>query len=192
MKESSHTNPKLLIIFTTLSFYLTAAAAHSPAAALAATPASSQSEKDEFLKAHNELRAKMQEPELMWDTMWEEYARKYGAQRAVQDCRLEHLQGPYGENLFFGGGASWTPRDAVVEWVQEDKSYDAKTNSCQPGQQCGHYTQIIWKSSCKLGCVKFLCKSGYTCAICEYDPPGNYVGENPLDGVTDESDSISV
>lgn len=67
LKESSHTNPKLLIIFTTL--YLTAAAAHSPAAALAATPASSQSEKDEFLKAHNELRAKMQEPELMWDTM---------------------------------------------------------------------------------------------------------------------------
>src|SRR3979409_941582 len=50
----------------------------------------------------------------------------------------------------------------------------------------GHFTQVVWKSTTKLGCAKNTCSLGGvsgTLWACEYDPPGNdpsVVGQNVL------------
>ncbi|MDH3976346.1 MAG: hypothetical protein OEV42_18935 [Deltaproteobacteria bacterium] len=42
----------------------------------------------------------------------------------------------------------------------------------------GNYTQVIWKKTRPAGCAKALC-SGSALVVCNYDPPGNVVGEKP-------------
>lgn len=53
-----------------------------------------------------------------------------------------------------------------------------------PGKMCGHYTQIVWRDSVRLGCASVNCLNGGMYAICSYDPPGNYIGESPFDSAS--------
>ncbi|CAN0891236.1 Pathogenesis-related protein 1 [Linum grandiflorum] len=39
---------------------------------------------------------------------------------------------------------------------------------------------MIWKQSTRIGCAKVVCRSGDTFVSCNYDPPGNFVGEKPF------------
>ncbi|KAF3434511.1 hypothetical protein FNV43_RR21596 [Rhamnella rubrinervis] len=91
---------------------------------------------------------------------------------------LVHSRGPYGENL------AWSSSDlsgtaAVNMWVGEKAHYNYNSNSCASGQQCGHYTQVVWRNSVRVGCAKVLCNNGGAFIICNYDPPGNYNGQRP-------------
>ncbi|CAN1760555.1 Pathogenesis-related protein 1 [Linum perenne] len=39
---------------------------------------------------------------------------------------------------------------------------------------------VIWRSSSRIGCAKAACSGGRgTFVICNYNPPGNYVGQKP-------------
>ncbi|KAK4254085.1 hypothetical protein QN277_009514 [Acacia crassicarpa] len=68
---------------------------------------------------------------------------------------------------------------AVKLWVNEKAYYDYSSNSCAAGKQCGHYTQVVWKNTIRVGCAKVRCNNGGTFISCNYDPPGNYVGRRP-------------
>ncbi|KAM2731092.1 hypothetical protein EV2_034798 [Malus domestica] len=68
---------------------------------------------------------------------------------------------------------------AVDLWVAEKADYSYESNSCAAGKVCGHYTQVVWRNSARVGCAKVRCSSGGTFIGCNYDPPGNYVGEKP-------------
>ncbi|VVA89669.1 unnamed protein product [Arabis nemorensis] len=138
----------------------------------------------EFLFAHNLIRARVGEPPLEWDGRLAAYARAWANQR-VGDCRLVHSNGPFGENIFWAGQNNWRPSDVVKVWADENRFYDVKSNTCQPEQMCGHYTQIVWKDSTKVGCARVDCSDGGIYAICVYNPPGNYEGENPFGSYTD-------
>uniref|UniRef100_A0A0A0LDA7 SCP domain-containing protein n=1 Tax=Cucumis sativus TaxID=3659 RepID=A0A0A0LDA7_CUCSA len=133
----------------------------------------------EFLQAHNKFRSAFHIQPLTWDRNLTRFARRWGEQRAA-DCRMIHSYGPYGENMFWGKLEHWTPTEVVNSWAGEDKHYNLDTNECADGQTCGHYTQIIWKESLRLGCVRVNCDNGGLLVICEYDPPGNYVNEKPI------------
>lgn len=136
----------------------------------------------QFLFAHNIVRATKWELPLVWDTQLENYARWWAGQRK-SDCALRHSFPEYdfklGENIFWGSGSAWTPSDAVREWAAEEKYYTYNTNSCAAGQQCGHYTQIVWRRTRRVGCARVVCDSGDVFMTCNYDPVGNYVGERP-------------
>ncbi|KAH1117125.1 hypothetical protein GLYMA_17G066100v4 [Glycine max] len=99
---------------------------------------------------HNLVRAAKWELPLMWDFQLEQYARWWAGQRKA-DCKLEHSFPEdgfkLGENIYWGSGSAWTPSDAVRAWADEEKYYTYATNTCVPGQMCGHYTQIVWKST---------------------------------------------
>jgi pathogenesis-related protein 1 len=69
--------------------------------------------------------------------------------------------------------------EAVKLWVDEKPYYDYNSNSCVNGEMCGHYTQVVWRKSLRIGCAKVKCDNGGTFITCNYDPPGNYVGERP-------------
>lgn len=132
-----------------------------------------------FLAAHNKVRLRAREPPFAWDPKLESYARRY-AQKRRRDCQLIHSAGPYGENIFWGGGDQWKVEDAVALWVKEHRFYDRGTRTCMQGRKCGHYTQVVWRDSTRLGCARIQCVNGDTFVVCCYDPPGNYIGENPF------------
>jgi pathogenesis-related protein 1 len=43
---------------------------------------------------------------------------------------------------------------------------------------CGHYTQIVWRDTTSVGCAAQSCPQGEIW-VCDYSPPGNYVGQHP-------------
>ncbi|GMH17821.1 hypothetical protein Nepgr_019662 [Nepenthes gracilis] len=133
---------------------------------------------NEYLAPQNAARRALRLPPLRWDRKLEAYAQWWGNQRRY-DCSMLHSNGPYGENIFWGAGDGWTPRQAVAGWLSERRFYDYSSNTCR-AVDCGHYTQIIWRATMRVGCAKVTCFAGAgTLFICDYDPPGNFSGERP-------------
>ncbi|GLT29037.1 hypothetical protein SLA2020_048520 [Shorea laevis] len=136
----------------------------------------------QFLFTHNMVRAAKWELPLLWDFQLEKYARWWAGQRKA-DCKPQHSfpedDFKLGENIYWGSGSDWKPGDAVSAWADEEKYYDYVTNSCQEGQMCGHYTQIVWKDTRRIGCARVVCDGGDVFMTCNYDPRGNYIGERP-------------
>ncbi|KAK4749225.1 hypothetical protein SAY87_026674 [Trapa incisa] len=141
----------------------------------------------EFLTAHNRVRASVNVPPLKWDNNVARYARRFAAKRAMA-CDMIHSRGPYGENIFWGQKDEWSPTQVVNFWAAESRHYNKNTNTCSADQVCGHYTQVVWQDSTKLGCATVKCFNGGMYAICNYDPPGNYTDESPFEShVTEET-----
>ncbi|XP_031123652.1 pathogenesis-related protein PR-1-like [Ipomoea triloba] len=134
---------------------------------------------NQFLAPQNAARSALHLRPLVWDTRLENYAKWYANQRRG-DCALMHSAGPYGENIFWGGGEGWMPVQAAAAWAAERRWYNYRYNSCAGGQECGHYTQIVWRETRRVGCARVACSGGKGVFMtCNYDPPGNYIGERP-------------
>jgi hypothetical protein len=84
---------------------------------------------------------------------------------------------PYyvGENVF-GSSGNTTPQQVVNLWASEAANYNYQNNSCSG--VCGHYTQIVWRTSVDLGCAKGECPNltYRTSVVCNYGPGGNSGG----------------
>lgn len=145
---------------------------------------------DEMLRAHNAKRALHGSPPLVWDANL-----AAGAQDWANGCRKDasgnyahsHVQN-LGENLY--AWTNGTSQSAVDWWYAENKNYrwDDPLGSYHRGQQdfskaVGHFTQVVWKSTTKLGCGVHAC-DGYQYFVCRYgEEPGNWNVDNP--GVLD-------
>lgn len=138
---------------------------------------------------HNQVRAAVQTstplPPMQWDpdlaataAAWVAMCRDQDAPTGLIDHNPNRSVGhPYyvGENIFAGGNA--TAQQAVNLWAAEKANYDYATNTCNG--ICGHYTQIVWRTSIKLGCAKGTCPGltyGST-IVCNYGPGGNTGGK---------------
>ncbi|XVE94081.1 hypothetical protein REPUB_Repub01dG0250000 [Reevesia pubescens] len=143
-----------------------------------ALPTLAQNLQQQFLDAQNEARAEMKVNPMIWDDKLAAYAQNYANQR-IGDCDLVHSDGPYGENIAWGSG-DLSITDAVKMWIDEKAYYNYNSNTCAAGQVCGHYTQVVWRNTVGVGCAKVRCLNGGTFITCNYDPPGNYIGEKPF------------
>uniref|UniRef100_A0A0E0G6H9 non-specific serine/threonine protein kinase n=1 Tax=Oryza nivara TaxID=4536 RepID=A0A0E0G6H9_ORYNI len=161
----------------------------APAAAAAADSLGSA---QPFLDLQNRARADVGVAPLTWDDTVAAYARRYAATRKG-DCNLQHSGGPYGESIFWGSaGANWTAANAVASWASEKQFYNCSDGSCAGDQgghsekqfyKCGHYTQMVWAKTTKVGCAAVNCDADRgTFIICEYDPPGNVLGVQAYGG----------
>ncbi|CAL9218229.1 unnamed protein product, partial [Arabidopsis halleri] len=110
-------------------------------------------------------RAQVGVPNVVWDTTVATYALNYANSRKV-DCSLTNSGGPYGENLARGSSAIFTGVSAVASWVAEKPYYNHTSNSCIGGQQCKHYTQVVWSNSVKIGCARVPCNNGWYFVSC--------------------------
>ncbi|XP_043093709.1 GLIPR1-like protein 1 [Puntigrus tetrazona] len=93
-----------------------------------------------------------------------------------------------GENLWTGElYSSFKPESAVKMWKDEDVHYSLDANACTAGKVCGHYTQIVWADSYKVGCAAQACPNGVAhfttrpgvIFVCNYATAGNYAGVSP-------------
>ncbi|XP_052202018.1 pathogenesis-related leaf protein 4-like [Diospyros lotus] len=153
-----------LILFTVLATIHSSQAQNAP---------------QDYVNAHNAARAQVGVGPIAWDETVAAFARNYANQR-IGDCNLVHSGGggKYGENLAKGSG-DFTGKAAVDLWVAEKAFYNYNSNSCAAGKQCGHYTQVVWRNSVKVGCARVRCNNGWWFITCNYAPPGNYVGQKP-------------
>ncbi|XP_023538576.1 basic form of pathogenesis-related protein 1-like [Cucurbita pepo subsp. pepo] len=132
-----------------------------------------------YLALHNRARAQVGVGPMQWSNTVAAYAQAY-AEKRKGDCAMIHSTGPYGENIAAGYYPEFTGADAVKLWANEKPLYDHASNKCVGGE-CGHYTQMVWRSSVRLGCARVPCKANSQFVVCNYDPPGNYIGEKPYD-----------
>ena len=142
-----------------------------------------------FLAAHDAVRAAATPapspplPSMVWSSTASAAASAWASQ-----CIWSHDPAlGLGQNLYASTGAA-TPTAAVANWASEAADYDLASNTCRAGQVCGHYTQLIWRSSVGLGCAIERCTTGSPFAgadatwwnvVCDYAPPGNFVGQRP-------------
>ena len=134
--------------------------------------------------AHNAVRERLSLPDLLWDDALAAIALEW-AEQCVDDVspsglvdhnsgRSDDYEGYVGENIY-GSTGRVGPQDAVHSWASEQQYYDYDTNTCASGQQCGHYTQVVWRNTARVGCALVTCSdlrfSGTV--VCNYSPGGN-------------------
>ncbi|EJT48899.1 hypothetical protein A1Q1_01994 [Trichosporon asahii var. asahii CBS 2479] len=137
----------------------------------------------ELLQLHNDERAKYGASALEWDDGLAASAAEWASQ-----CVWQH-SGP-GENLAMGTFGYYTGADMFKMWTDEVQWY----NWAEPGPNpistapkdaaVGHWTQIVWKNSAKVGCAYNRCAAGKLTGdeslyiVCHFDPYGNVVTVN--------------
>lgn len=80
---------------------------------------------------------------------------------------------PVHENLYQGTAGHYTALDAAKGWESEKSLYDGGVIAERNYQRVGHFTQMVWRDTAKLGCGEAICNDTLP-AACNYDPPGNY------------------
>ncbi|XP_075867351.1 glioma pathogenesis-related protein 1 [Nelusetta ayraudi] len=155
---------------------------------------------DECVKEHNVARSSVRPGARgMKDMSWDDSLARV-AKAWAEQCMFEHNPkrgreiltysniSSVGENIWMGTPASiFSVEGAIKQWVDEKQQYNYESNTCSG--VCGHYKQVVWATSDKLGCSAHLCRSGVkktryadkegVIFVCNYAPAGNIVGQRP-------------
>jgi hypothetical protein len=153
----------------------------------------------EFVTAHNQARSGPLNPTPMpalppvsWDPVLADSAYGYlvkclstGSTPALVDHNANRSadyqalggSGYVGENIFGSSGGA-TPSAAVSSWMAEASQYDYNTS---PIGTAGHYTQVVWRASVRIGCAIVDCPNVtfHSTVLCDYSPGGNIQGQKP-------------
>ncbi|XP_078510835.1 GLIPR1-like protein 1 isoform X2 [Lissotriton helveticus] len=140
-----------------------------------------------LIDEHNKFRSNVNPPAtnmmyMSWDPALAKTAEVWASK-----CRFDHNPATkqygkahptfttLGENIALGTMAP------TQLWQSEVKVYDYSTHGCSG--TCGHYTQVVWASSYKLGCAAKKCSSlgNAVLFVCDYGPAGNYRGAKPYE-----------
>lgn len=171
--------PQLPPLLLLLLLLLTAT---GPATAL------TEDEKQTMVELHNHYRAQVSPPasdmlQMRWDDELAAFAKAY-AQKCVWGHNKE--RGRRGENLFAITDEGMDVPLAVGNWHEEHEYYNLSTATCDPGQMCGHYTQVVWSKTERIGCGSHFCETlqgveeaNIHLLVCNYEPPGNVKGRKP-------------
>ncbi|NXG87453.1 GRPL2 protein, partial [Stercorarius parasiticus] len=143
---------------------------------------------EDCVRVHNDLRSKVQPPAsnmqyMTWDAALARTARAW-ANKCIFEHNIylskKHQCHPnftsVGENIWVGSCQAFYVADAIKAWYDEVRFYTFAVQKCT--KTCGHYTQVVWDYSYKIGCAVTLCKevAGIQNAanfICNYSPSGN-------------------
>ncbi|TMS02573.1 GLIPR1-like protein 1 [Larimichthys crocea] len=156
---------------------------------------------NDCVSEHNRARSSVNPPasDMLYMT-WDE-GLAITARAWARHCRFEHniylddvrrvhpTFNSVGENLWIGSPqSSFTVKGAIQSWVKEKVDYNYNRNACT--NKCGHYTQVVWASSYKVGCAVQLCQNGVIGGfgnretvnfVCNYAVGGNVIGMRPYE-----------
>lgn len=146
-------------------------------------------EQEEYVTAHNDLRRTLGMPPLQWDPKLALFAHFWALERQ-SDCNYRShsfSRNRFGENIFWMQYKEFTPRAVVQQWFSEQRLFDHTTNRCKcPFEtdecECGHYLNVIWKTTQRVGCSSPIYCAGEKglLVVCNYEPAGNIAGVDPL------------
>ncbi|XP_006871681.1 PREDICTED: glioma pathogenesis-related protein 1 [Chrysochloris asiatica] len=151
---------------------------------------------EDFIKdcvtVHNKFRSEVNPTAsnmlyMTWDPALAQTANTW-----AKTCQFKHnvqLHSPgklhpnftsLGENIWTGTVSIFSVSSAITSWYNEIQYYDFSTRACK--HVCGHYTQVVWADSYKVGCAVQFCPkvsglekfSNVAHFICNYGPAGNY------------------
>ena len=146
-----------------------------------------------IVSAHNKWRTQVGVGRLSYSPELAQSAQTWAnSLKHSNDCKMRHSNpdGKYGENLYWASAMLWSdgrrelrklPAETAVDsWGSEKLDYSYEKNSCKPGKMCGHYTQMVWKDTNKVGCAMAVCEDSKDQVwVCQYQPGGNWVGRKP-------------
>ncbi|CAF1551756.1 unnamed protein product [Rotaria sp. Silwood1] len=134
---------------------------------------------NDVLYAHNYYRAYHCAQSLQLDDLLSTSAQNF-AQKLADTNQFYHsgTKG-VGENLYMAtssNGIKLHGYTGVISWYNEIRSYNFNNGGFS--MATGHFTQLVWRSSTKLG-VGIAYGNGGRSAylVAQYTPPGNYIGQ---------------
>jgi uncharacterized protein YkwD len=130
----------------------------------------------DMLAAHNAVRARVGRVPLSWSDRLAALSQDWADALLARKQFVHRPNSAYGENLFEITGATASSAQVVHAWAAESQNYDYSSNRCRG--VCGHYTQIVWGDTKEVGCAVAR-GGGREVWVCDYDPPGNWVGKRP-------------
>lgn len=168
-----------------------------PTTTVPTSPATQPANMTGMLETHNQVRATVGVTPLTWSGSMSNYAQEWATHLANNNnCQMQHrstagantLQ--VGENLYWASPITWsdgrpndvqaiTPTQVAEAWASEKADYDYASNTCASGKICGHYTQMVWNTTLEVGCGMAICPDKGQIWVCNYNPPGNWVGQKP-------------
>ncbi len=136
-----------------------------------------QSLEQRLLDTHNVERQRVGFKPLIWDAKLASDAAAWAKHLAVTNSFDHAPQSAHGENLWMGSTSDYQPEEMVGAWVDERQFLRSGKfpNVSRTGNwaDVGHYTQLIWYNTTKLGCA-VATGHGSDFLVCRYDPPGNW------------------
>ncbi|XP_015768451.1 PREDICTED: venom allergen 3-like [Acropora digitifera] len=115
---------------------------------------------------------------VTWDPVLANDAKKWANYLAANNLfQHDRNRRNQGENLYW---SSKKPANSCIVATQhfydEVKYYDFN----KPGfsSRTGHFTQVVWKSTKRIGAAYATRKDGSFVVVIRYSPPGNYKGED--------------
>uniref|UniRef100_A0A671VPC7 Cysteine rich secretory protein 2 n=1 Tax=Sparus aurata TaxID=8175 RepID=A0A671VPC7_SPAAU len=133
-----------------------------------------------IVNKHNDLRRNVSPPasdmlKMSWSKDLAANAQKW-ADKCTQGHSSEDIRKRknFGENLYMSSGPSdW---DSVIQsWYDEVNFWKYGVGATKKKEAVGHYTQVVWATSKKIGCGMATCpnaKYKYY-FVCQYSPAGN-------------------
>jgi len=136
------------------------------------------------LKVHNQERELLGLSKLKWCTDLQKDAENYAKYLARTD-KFEHSQqNNQGENLYYEyNSESITKKPferASTAWLDEKNDFIYSAIKLDDNfYKTGHYTQIIWAETNKVGIGAYVNSKGNVYVVARYSPRGNYIGKYP-------------
>jgi len=130
-----------------------------------------------MLDEHNKYRWFHGVPPLKLDNKLNDYAQNLAESNAAAG-RMAHTPPEFqkfGENLSYGMGLLPDGKKIVQRWYSEISLYPGYYTS-----DSGHFSQVIWKNSKRLG-VGLAKKGNEYFAAAVYDPPGNIISRGEFE-----------
>ncbi|XP_051544140.1 GLIPR1-like protein 1 [Myxocyprinus asiaticus] len=152
---------------------------------------------DECVREHNKHRRNVEPPASNMRYMTWDEGLAITAKAWAKNCIFKHnvnLKQPsrmhptfksVGENIWAGAPYNtFKVGSALMLWVNEKQYYNYYNLKCSPMQECGHYTQVVWADTYKVGCAAQACPNGVSetsfssipgiIFVCNYATAGNY------------------
>ncbi|XP_077985635.1 Golgi-associated plant pathogenesis-related protein 1-like isoform X2 [Glandiceps talaboti] len=144
---------------------------------------SEQNIMDQIVEAHNYFRCLHGVGGVTWDSALAGWASRIAGDNARHGY-IHHSDGnggEYGENIVMQplkDQNQVTGYGMVKRWYDEIKDYNFNYGGFSGAT--GHFTQVVWKGSTKIGCGMATSPQGSFTSywvVCNYKEPGNYEGQ---------------